>query len=249
MHFFSKPLGFDKEFYYRNFILHVVRNFRQKAFYLSISKEGYVCISCSKNASMKQICNFVDEHQKWIEKQISQKIKLKKFNPQKRLLSGESFPFCGENKRLRIIRSAHQLFAAVKGSEIQIHWPPHIGAKKAVQALQKLYRTQGEHILKQKIQFYSQKMNLHPSKISFRAQKSLFGSCSENGHISLNWTLTAAPQFVMDYVVIHELAHLKYLKHSISFWRYVKSHCPAYLKAEKWLNTKAHQMDFLSEVS
>ena len=250
MNFFSKPSEpSDKEFYYKNFILQIVRNFRQKTLYLSITKNGCVRISCGKSTSIKQICAFIDEHQNWIERQLLGHLKLRKNFPKKQLLSGELFPFCGDNKALRIIRDATSIFVTIKDEEMHLHWPQHIESKNIMQAIQKFYKQQGENLLTQKIHLYSKQMNLYPSKVSFRAQKSLFGSCSEDGRISLNWTLAASPHFVMDYVVIHELAHLKYLKHSKKFWKYVKQHDPFYLKAEKWLKTKFHQIEFLSEMS
>ena len=248
MNFFSKPLGSDKEFYYKNFILQLVRNSRQKTLYLNITKDGCIRISCGKSTSIKQICIFIDEHQSWIEKQLSHHIKLRKSTTKKHLLSGEFFPFCGEAKILRIIRNTNNLFVTIQGQAIQIYWPQHMESKNIIQALQKFYKYQGEQMLKQKIQFYSKQMNLYPSKVSFRAQKSLFGSCSENGSISLNWTLVVSPHFVMNYIVIHELAHLRYLEHSKDFWKYVKHHHPSYLQAEKWLKTNGHQIDFLSEM-
>lgn len=249
MNLFSKPLGSNKEFYYKNFILHLVRNSRQKTLYLSITKNSHVRVSCSKNTSIKQICVFIDKHQNWIERQISYHTKLRKIAPKKHLLSGELFPFCGDQKTLCIIRNAKNVSVTVKGCNMHIHWPQHTESKHITQAIQNFYKQQGQNILTQKIRFYSKKMNLYPSKISFRTQKSLFGSCSEDGHISLNWTLSASPHFVMDYVVVHELAHLKYLQHSKNFWKYVKQHHPLYLKAEKWLKIKAHQIDFLNELS
>lgn len=249
IHFFSKPLGSNKKFYYKNFIFHLIRNSRQKTLYLNITKEGHVRVSCGKSTSMKQICNFIDEHQNWIEKQLLHYIKIRKTAPKKHLVFGEIFPFCGEQKRLCIIRSTNKSPVLIQDHEIHIYWPQHLEMRDILQALQKFYKHQGEYILRRKVQHYSKQMNLYPSKLSFRAQKSLFGSCSENGCISLNWTLIASPHFVMDYVVVHELAHLKYLKHSKDFWKYVKHHYPSYLKAEKWLKNKGDQIDFLSEVS
>ena len=249
MNFFSIPLESNKELYYKNFILHLVRNPRQKTLYLNITKNGYVRVSCSKSTSIKKICAFIDKHQSWIEKQLLHQLKLRKSTPKKHILPGEFFLFCGEQKVLYIIRNTNRIFVTLQGRQIHIHWPQHIESTSILQALQRFYKHQGETILKQKIQFYSKQMNMYPSRISFRAQKSLFGSCSEEGHISLNWTLVASPHYVMDYVVIHELAHLKYLKHSKKFWEYVKQHDPAYLKAEKWLKTNGHQIDFLTEVS
>lgn len=249
MHFFSSPVESDKELYYKNFILHLFRNPRQKTLCLNITKNGHVRVSCNKSASLKQICAFIDKHQNWIEKQLLKESQLRKSNPKKYLLTGEVFPLCGEQKILRIKRNTNHVYITLQEQHIYIHWPESIKSTKISQAFQRFYKHQGEKILKQKIQIYSKQMNLYPSKISFRAQKSLFGSCSEDGHISLNWTLVASPHFVMDYVVIHELAHLKYLKHSKKFWKYVKQYDPFYLKAEKWLKTRGHQIDFLTEMS
>ena len=249
LNFFSKPLGSYKEFYYKNFILHLVRNPWQKTLYLSITKNGSVRVSCGKSTSIKQIRAFIDKQEKWIQRQLLYSIKLRKTIPKKHLLSGECFPFCGDQKTLRILRNTKDISITIKDSEMHIHWPQHTKSKTIVQAIQKFYKKQGESILTQKVLFYSKKMNLYPSKISFRAQKSLYGSCSEDRRISLNWTLAVSPHFVMNYVVVHELAHLKYLKHSKNFWKHVKQYDPFYLKAEKWLKTKGHQIEFLHELS
>ena len=249
MNFFSEPLRSDRDFYYKNFSLHIIRNPHQKTLYLSVMKNGRVRASCNKSTSIKQICAFIDKHQSWIERQLLHHTKLRKAFPEKQILPGELFPFCGSKKTLRIIRNTDSVFVELKGREIHLHWPGHVGLKNTTQALHRFYKHQGERIFTQKIRFYSKQMNLHPSKISFRAQKSLFGSCSEDGHISFNWTLVTGPHFVMDYVVVHELAHLKHLKHSKNFWKYVAKHYPSYLKAEKWLNTQGHQIEFLTKMS
>jgi len=248
IHFFSTPLESNKELYYKNFVLHLVRNPRQKTLCLNITKNGHVRVSCNKSASIKKICAFIDKHQNWIEKQLLHQLKLRKSSPGKHLLTGELFPFCGEQKTLHIIRNTNRTFITLQGRQIYAGWPHHVKSTDIFQALQQFYKQQGKKILKQKIQFYSKQMNMYPSKISFRAQKSLFGSCSEDGHISLNWTLVASPHFVMNYIVIHELAHLKHLRHSQSCWKYVKQYDPDYPKAEKWLKNKGHQIDFLTEV-
>jgi predicted metal-dependent hydrolase len=75
-------------------------------------------------------------------------------------------------------------------------------------------------------------------RVTVRNQRSRWGSCSRRGTISLNWRLVQAPLFVRDYIILHELAHLKEMNHSRRFWREVERLCPNYLQAENWL--KAH---------
>jgi predicted metal-dependent hydrolase len=72
-------------------------------------------------------------------------------------------------------------------------------------------------------------------KISVRNQRRRWGSCSRHGHICLNWRLIEMPDWVRDYVLIHELMHLKRMDHSPSFWKLVAAACPAYQRARRWL--------------
>jgi hypothetical protein len=77
--------------------------------------------------------------------------------------------------------------------------------------------------------------SLHVSRVSVRDQRSRWGSCSPAGHICLNWRLVLMPESVRDYVLIHELMHLRRLDHSHHFWRLVAHACPNYEHARRWL--------------
>jgi hypothetical protein len=72
-------------------------------------------------------------------------------------------------------------------------------------------------------------------RITVRNQRSRWGSCSRHGTISLNWRLIQAPSFVQDYLILHELTHLREMNHSERFWRDVARVCPGYETAERWL--------------
>jgi predicted metal-dependent hydrolase len=72
-------------------------------------------------------------------------------------------------------------------------------------------------------------------RVVIRNQRSRWGSCSRRGTISLNWRLVQTPVFVRDYIILHELAHLKVMNHSKRFWKEVARLCPEYREAETWL--------------
>ena len=72
-------------------------------------------------------------------------------------------------------------------------------------------------------------------RVSVRSQRTRWGSCSRRGVISLNWRLVQIPPEVSDYIILHELAHLRQMNHSPRFWTEVKSLCPGYEAAEAWL--------------
>jgi len=73
------------------------------------------------------------------------------------------------------------------------------------------------------------------TRISIRNQRWRWGSCNRAGHICLNWRLATLPEWVRDYVLIHELMHLKRMDHSPKFWKLVAAACPAYREARAWL--------------
>jgi predicted metal-dependent hydrolase len=77
------------------------------------------------------------------------------------------------------------------------------------------------------------------SRISVRNQRWRWGSCSRTGHICLNWRLVRMPEWVRDYVMTHELMHLKRLDHSPKFWKLVAAACPDYERARRWLREQS----------
>jgi predicted metal-dependent hydrolase len=79
------------------------------------------------------------------------------------------------------------------------------------------------------------------SRVTVRAQRTLWGSCSRGrASISLNWRLVRMPDDVRDYILLHELAHLRHADHSMAFWRLVAAICPTYRDAHRWLRRHGH---------
>ena len=90
-------------------------------------------------------------------------------------------------------------------------------------------------VLEQKAAFFAQKMGVDYGRISIRDQKTRWGSCSVKGNLNFNWRLILAPEQVLDYVVVHELAHRKEMNHSKKFWNLVEAVLPDYKSRRGWL--------------
>lgn len=82
---------------------------------------------------------------------------------------------------------------------------------------------------------YAVRHELRVRRVTIRNQRSRWGSCSSFGTISLNWRLLQTPLYVQDYLILHELMHLREMNHSARFWREVETVCPEYELAERWL--------------
>ena len=80
------------------------------------------------------------------------------------------------------------------------------------------------------------------TRVSIRNQRSRWGACSSRGSITLNWRLVMVPDFVREYVMIHELMHRREMNHSSRFWKHVIAACPRAHEARKWLRTEGQQL-------
>ena len=80
------------------------------------------------------------------------------------------------------------------------------------------------------------------SRVTIRDQRTRWGSCGPDGHICLNWRLVLMPGFVTEYVLIHELMHLRRMDHSPAYWRLVAAACPDYRTAREWLRHHGRQL-------
>jgi predicted metal-dependent hydrolase len=99
----------------------------------------------------------------------------------------------------------------------------------------KWYRQEAEKYLKQRIVFLSKQHKIGFNRLFIRDQKTKWGNCSSNKNISLNWRLIKTPEYVIDYIILHELVHARVMDHSKQFWMALRNICPEYNRAIKWL--------------
>ena len=108
---------------------------------------------------------------------------------------------------------------------------PDVPSPAAVEAL----KTRARRELPPRLQELAAAHGLVITRISIRNQRWRWGSCSRAGHICLNWRLVTMPDWVRDYVLVHELMHLKRMDHSRKFWKLVAAACPRFREARQWL--------------
>lgn len=122
----------------------------------------------------------------------------------------------------------------VKGMEI-LSLPER--QARARQLLVVWYRRRAHQVFKEKLDHYARLMEVSYQGFRVKDQKTKWGSCSGTGNINLNWRLIMAPDAVLDYLIVHELAHLRHPDHSRAFWLLVQTFMPDYLQCRKWLRT------------
>lgn len=99
-------------------------------------------------------------------------------------------------------------------------------------------RIQTMELVTERVEYYASIMNIKYNRITVRAQRTRWGSCSSKGNLNFNCLLALVPRDVLDYVVVHELCHLKEMNHSARFWSEVQQIIPSYEKCKDWLIDK-----------
>ena len=244
-------------FIYKQLYIFLIRKPYQRSIHLSIEAGGRVQVICSARLSLKKVCAFLDTHWPWIQGQVLEEKRIEKKYPTKKFRSGELFLFQGKKIRLKY----KKVFLKQKLPETNENLPAFkvennyliycwrgledLNSDILKIKLRDFYETIGKRLLSQSVCTFSSRMQLVPKSVRISSQRTLWGSCSSEGSISLNWRLVAAPKSVLDYIVVHELAHLKYLSHSSDFWSLVSHFCPDYKEHEMWLKNNVHALDFL----
>jgi predicted metal-dependent hydrolase len=98
------------------------------------------------------------------------------------------------------------------------------------------YKDKAKELFKDKVEKYALEMKVNYKNITVKEQKTKWGSCSSKGNLNFNWKLIMMPEPVIDYVVVHELSHLKFMNHSKDFWREVEKILPEYKLQKNWLS-------------
>ena len=97
-------------------------------------------------------------------------------------------------------------------------------------------------IIPKRVEYYAKIMDISYGRITIRNQKTRWGSCSAKGYLNFNCLLVMCPKEVLDYVVVHELCHLKEMNHSKNFWGLVELFCPDYEQYKKWLKIYGNEL-------
>jgi predicted metal-dependent hydrolase len=112
---------------------------------------------------------------------------------------------------------------------------PKATAAEIKRAIKRWYRAEANIVIRQSVWRISRRLGLKVNTIMIREQRTRWGSCSSRGNLSFNFKLATAPQEVIDYVVLHELMHLKEPNHSKRFWSLVEQECPDFRNHRAWL--------------
>lgn len=211
---------------------------KRKTLVIYIRDDG-VEVRAPLKAPQNWIDEFVELKKPWILKKL--KLQQQKSSERLKLEEGETVLFCGKEYKLSLSHGKNQVRVDSDIFYIQARQLEEDYLKKQ---LQQWLLQQAKESFEPRVWQIASVMGLDDKvqTVRFRRTKTKWGHCTAKGVLQFNPLLMMAPIFVQDYLIIHELCHLKYMNHSKDFWQLVEKHCPDYRESEQWLKQHGHKV-------
>jgi len=212
--------------------LHFIRHRLARRYVLRLRLDGSARVTIPRGGSTVEATRFVHKNIAWLERQLL--FRTKHARRSQRWQYGTEILFRGQHVRLEPIENGEARWIHFATEMIQLDDETDLRP-----AIERHLRRLATRELPARLQEFAALHQLPVRRVSVRNQRSRWGSCSQRGTVSLNWRLIQTPDFVRDYILLHELAHLREMNHSLRFWRVVARLCPDFAEAEKWLKNHA----------
>ena len=205
---------------------------KRKTLSLNINSNAELIVRAPNRLSVRKIEQFINEKSNWIDKK-STSIHAKK-SQKPNYTEGEKFLYLGGEYPLSV-NTSHAKGLSFDGQMFSLD----MGEKKEFLAW---YKAAFKKVALPRLNYYADLYQLNYQQVRLKTQQTLWGSCSSVNNINLNYLLIMTPMSVIDYVIVHELAHTRIKNHSKDFWQLVESILPKYKASKSWLKENGHKL-------
>lgn len=207
--------------------------------YLRVSvREGRVRVSVPQRAGKALVADFIERHlasvASWLREQARRKDERRRSDPfVARYADAGRIAYRGGV--LKIQCEATGATARLEGGELRIGVPATAGSEEIARVVRAWLRARFEETLAERMAYWVRKTSLAPHGVKASSARSRWGSCTRAGVVRVSWRTICLPPAVLDYVIVHELAHLRHFDHSPAFWSTVREHFGACEEARAFL--------------
>lgn len=203
---------------------------RRKTLTITVERDRSIVVNAPEGISLEQIRQLVESRKLWIYKKThhAQKYDPLPHPPGKELVSGESLPYLGRHYRIELVDDDGPIRFDQK-----FIVPRNLAQKSP--ALRGWFIEQAKEKILPRVAIHARNLGVTCQEAKIGDGKYRWGSCTPKDNVIFNWRLIKAPMFVIDYVVVHELAHLLEQNHTPRFWNIVRAQAPTMEKAKAWL--------------
>jgi predicted metal-dependent hydrolase len=214
----------------------VRRSARRRTLEVRATWDNRVRVLCPMILNDVQIADFVSAKSGWIESKL--RINASKINGSSQIITAGSILFFRGQTLTLVVTQAERTAITLDQARLIVKAPGN--SSEALNALLRdWFYQRAKDILLERTEFYSQALGHQPTKIIFKAYRSMWGRCNARGEIAFDWRIVMAPDSVIEYLVVHELCHLTHFDHSSRFWDLVESVKPDFRESKSWLRANA----------
>ncbi len=213
-----------------------------------------------KKVAIGEVDRVLKDKSTWIFNHYKKLIEAKKCMPERKWITGETLLYLGQSYMLNITehnKIDNNNLSNIKKGIISVNFDGDAfnilmdekttGEERNIlveSILKKWYKRAADSVIYGRLEHFCRITGLRYKAVRFKEQKTRWGSCSKAGNLNFNWKLVMAPLWVVDYVVLHEVCHLRHLNHSKDFWNMVEYYMPQYKKAQEWLKNNGAKLTF-----
>ena len=217
-----------------------VRSPKRKKLTITVERDRTIIVHAPQGTSEEVVRRVVDAKRQWILAKLRhpQKYQERPHAPGKEVVNGESAPYLGRDYRIEVAETAS---GEIEFSHIFVVPVAHQARRREV--LRHWYIARARETILARVEQHAREVGVRFTAAKIVDNRYRWGSCTVNDNVNFNWRLIKAPMFVIDYVIVHELAHLIEANHTSRFWSIVRANTPRMEKAKDWLKEQGQILE------
>jgi predicted metal-dependent hydrolase len=213
-------------------IEYTLRRSERKTASIYIERDGEVSVFVPDELTDLQVEELLENKRRWIYRNQAEWKDLNATRVQREFVNGEGFLYLGRTYRLKLVDEQEALLVLRDGHFCLLS---DGSTPNADAAFKEFYRNKGRVRISERVSFFEERMGVKCKSIRVMELKNRWASCTTDGGLNFHWKCMMAPPVVLDYIVVHELAHLIHANHTKAFWNEVDKVLPDYADLKEWL--------------
>jgi len=224
-------------------IIYALSRSERKTASIYIERDGKVAVLVPSTLTDRQIEGLIESKRRWIYTSLAEWRDLNATRVQRSFVNGEGFLYLGRSYRLRLVEAQDKPLVLKDGYFCLRHDGRAAGDEGFDEAFKEFYRSKGMDRIPRRVAVYQAKMGVEAGQVRVLDLKNRWASCSSKGNLNFHWRCMMAPPTIIDYIAVHELAHLNHPNHTQAFWNEVDKIMPDFGERKGWLRIHGAGMD------
>jgi len=209
---------------------------------LHIERDGTVSLIVPEDLPREKVEEVLEAKRLWIYKGLAEWRDRNAARVSREFVGGEGFLYLGRSYRLRLVEGQKPPLMLKDGRFLLKTAQPGVPAPDPADAFKEFYRAKGREKIGQRVAFFEPKLGVKANAVRVMELGHRWASCSKNGAVNFHWKCMMAPLKILDYIVVHELTHLRHKHHTKDFWSGVDKVLPDYRDRREWLRQNGAAM-------